>query len=85
MKSLNLLFAAAVISAGSFALPLNAFADANDNGNGGPGSRGDYRLEVRPLDKSLAPIGNAPLTTAELENYQRGADASKASVKSVSK
>lgn len=85
MKTLNLLFARAVISAGAFALPLNAYADTNNNGDGGTGSRGDYRFEVRPLDKSLAPIGNAPLTTAELEHYQRGADASKASVKSVSK
>lgn len=85
MKTLKLLLAASTISAGALALPLNAYADANNNGDGGTGSRGDYRFEVRPLDKSHAPIGNAPLTTAELEHYQNGAEASKASVKSVSK
>lgn len=85
MKSLNLLFAATVISAGALALPLSAHADANNNADGGAGTRGDYRLEVRPWEKVASVSINTPLTTAELEHYQLGAEGSKASVKSVSR
>lgn len=85
MKSLNLLFAAAVISAGALALPLSAHAEANNDGDGGAGSRGEWRAETFPVDESKGPFANAPLTADQLEHWRAGAAASVASVKSDAK